>query len=48
MKNICDLFNLGEAEKSYIQFQAKAGTKARWFYDSKIKVINSYDNFIIL
>jgi len=26
----------GEAEKSYIQSQAKAGTEARWFYDSKI------------
>jgi len=26
----------GEAEKSYIQSQAKAGTEARWFYDSRI------------
>ena len=34
--NICDFLSLGEAEKSYIQSQAKAGTKARWFYDSRI------------
>jgi len=45
-----------KSHESYIQSQAKAGTKARWFYDSRIinwakdaiSEIGSYENFFAL